>query len=335
MDSLELYSHFTTLTASDADSNAFNVIAITGTLHKLGISSEGYPKFFIKTSTEKPIVPNTVLELLSVEYNLQCTVVEEDGIRQDELFSIITLQSSEEKLQKYFVEIVLLMIGNLQQMPTCRELSLEVENLISIFMALSSASRKTVQGLWAELLVIERSSYPETLINAWHSSPDSKFDFTLGRDKIEVKSTAKDTRVHHFSLDQLNPSPNSKLLIASTIVRESGEAQQGLCIRDLYMRICSRVIAVNARLKLNSVMAKTIGKDYAKLDSEFFDYVTASDTLAFYNSQTIPHIDKATVPEFVSGVEFDSDLSHLEDVLHDGSNFDIQSSPLYKSIFNL
>ena len=82
-------------------------------------------------------------------------------------------------------------------------------------------------------------------------------------------------------------------------------------------------------------MAKTIGKDYAKLDSEFFDYVTASDTLAFYNSQTIPPIDKATVPEFVSGVEFDSDLSHLEDVLHDGSNFDIQSSPLYKSIFNL
>ena len=124
-------------------------------------------------------------------------------------------------------------------------------------------------------------------------------------------------------------------MIASTIVRESGEAQQGLCIRDLYMRICSRVTAVNARLKLNSVMAKTIGKDYAKLDSEFFDYVTASDTLAFYNSQTIPHIDKATVPEFVSGVEFDSDLSHLEDVLHDGSNFDIQSSPLYKSIFNL
>ena len=333
MDSLELYSHFKSLKANDIDSQAFNVVAITETLHKLGISQEGYPKFFIKTSTEKPIVPNTVLELLSIEYNLHCTVVEEDGNRQEELFSIITLQSSEEKLQKYFVEIVLLMIENLKEMPTCRELSYEVENLLSIFTALSSVSRKTVQGLWAELLVIERSLYPETLINAWHASPDSKFDFTLGRDKIEVKSTSKDARVHHFSLDQLNPSQNSNLLIASTIVRESGEAQQGLSIRDLYQRICGRVTAVNARLKLNSVMAKTIGKDYAKLDSEFFDYVTASDTLLFYNARAIPHIDKAIVPEFVSGVEFDSDLTHLEDILHDDLNLDIQNSPLYKSIF--
>lgn len=334
MDHTELYSKFKTLTVGPTESLAYNVISITDTQHKLGVSAEGYPKFFVKTSTEKPMVPNTILELLTVEYNLQCTVVEDDSIKQEDVFSIITLQSPEEKLQKYFIEIVLMMLENLPAVPTGRELSIEVENLISIFMALTSAAKKTVQGLWAELLVIERSKYPETLINAWHSSPDSKYDFTLGRDKIEVKSTSKENRIHHFSLDQLNPSTNSRLLIASAIVRESGEGSTGLSIRDLFDRICTRVTAINTRLKLNSVMAKTIGKDYSKLDSEFFDYITASDTLLFYNSADVPHINKDDIPDFVSSVEFNSDLTHLDDVLHSSSGFDIESSPLFRSIFN-
>lgn len=333
MNHTELYSKFKTLTACSVESLAYNVFSISDTQHKLGVSNEGYPKFFVKTSIEKPMVPSTILELLTVEYNLQCTVVEEDSIKQEDIFSIITLQSPEEKLQKYFIEIVLMMLENLPAIPTRRELSIEVENLISIFMALTSAARKTVQGLWTELLVIERSKYPETLINAWHSSPDSKYDFTLGRDKIEVKSTSKENRVHHFSLDQLNPTANSRLLIASAFVRESGEGQTGLSIRDLFDRICTRVTAVNTRLKLNSVIAKTIGKDYSKLDSEFFDYITASDTLLFYDSTEVPHISKADVPDFVSSVEFNSDLTHLDDILHSSIGFDVESSPLFRSLF--
>ena len=64
-------------------------------------------------------------------------------------------------------------------------------------------------------------------IRSYYDSPAAKYDFTLGRDKIEVKSTSSEERIHHFSLDQLNPSPNSRLLIASVIVRESGQGNGG------------------------------------------------------------------------------------------------------------
>jgi len=187
--------------------------------------------------------------------------------------------------------------------------------------------------LWAELLVIERSLHPETLINVWHNSPTAKYDFTMGRDKIEVKSTSAEERIHHFSLDQLNPSPNSRLLIASVIVRESGQGLGGLSVRNLYERICTRVTVVNARLQLYSVMAETIGSDLAKLENTFFDYTEASDTLAFFNAADVPHIDKDTVPPFVSEVKFTSNLSHLIDIQNADSEFDRSNSPLYKSLF--
>lgn len=81
-------------------------------------------------------------------------------------------------------------------------------------------------------------------------------------------------------------------------------------------------------------MAKTIGKDLRKLDSEFFDYTTACDTLLFYDARNIPRINKDHVPEFVTGVKFDSDLTHISDILSPDSDFDINGSTLYKSLIS-
>ena len=333
MEDNPIYIQFKSLTKGTTDKEAFDVITLPGMPHKLGVSSEGFPKFFVSTNSSISATQNIIREMLSVEYDLSCSIVENGEVMQDNNFSIITLRTLETALQAYFIDIFIMMLQKIPREPSKRELSVEVENLITIFSALSKPPRQQVQGLWAELLVIEKSLHPEMLINAWHNSPTAKYDFTMGRDKIEVKSTAAEERIHHFSLDQLNPSPNSRLLIASVIVRESGQSTGGLSIRNLYDRICSRVSAVNARLQLYSVMAETIGNNLAKVDNTFFDYVEASDTLAFYNADNVPHIDKDTVPQFVSEVKFNSDLSHLRNIQQDEPAFDRSKSPLYKSLF--
>lgn len=328
-----LYTQFKSLTKSNESTNAFNVISLPNSKHKLGVSDEGFPKFFVFTNDSATSSNNIVRELLSVEYNQPCTIVEDGGISQSNVFSIITLRATEEPLQSYFIEIFSMMLSNLPETPSRRELSVEVENLISIFSALRKKPVKEIQGVWAELLVIERSLHPETLISAWHNQPNAKFDFTMGRDKIEVKSTSSEDRKHHFALDQLNPSINSRLLIASVIVRESAECTGGLSVKGLYKKICSRVSAVNLQLKLYSTLATAIGSDYKNWDSVFFDYVEASDTLAFYNVDDIPRILKSDVPEFVTEVKFCSDLSHLIDIKDSHSNFDRSDSVLFKSLF--
>ena len=328
-----LYTQFKSLTKSNESTNAFNVISLPNSKHKLGVSDEGFPKFFVFTNDSATSSNNIVRELLSVEYNQPCTIVEDGGISQSNVFSIITLRATEEPLQSYFIEIFSMMLSNLPETPSRRELSVEVENLISIFSALRKKPVKEIQGVWAEMLVIERSLHPEILISAWHNQPNAKFDFTMGRDKIEVKSTSSEDRKHHFALDQLNPSINSRLLIASVIVRESAECTGGLSVKGLYKKICRRVSAVNLQLKLYSTLATAIGSDYKNWDSVFFDYVEASDTLAFYNVDDIPRILKSDVPEFVTEVKFCSDLSHLIDIKDSHSNFDRSDSVLFKSLF--
>ena len=72
-----------------------------------------------------------------------------------------------------------------------KDLKIEIEKLINLFTKFSKPALKTIQGLWAELLIIEQSKNPDYLIQSWHSSTTDKYDFNDGIDKIEVKSTFK------------------------------------------------------------------------------------------------------------------------------------------------
>lgn len=332
MEIKQIINEFHSLESTTYKDNTYNVISLFNLSHKLGASKEHYPMFFIGTNDAPNNIPNTIRELLSVEYDMECTINEVNGNSLLRKFAIITLRSSDEYLQSYFIEIFTMMLMKMPQQPSKQELSIEVERLVTIFSALTATPRKKIQGLWAELLVIERSLDPQALINAWHSIPSSKYDFTLGRDKIEVKSTSSEERVHRFSLDQLNPSPNSRLLIASVTVRESGKSLNGLSVRDLYDRICNRLQNLEAKIRLYTIIAQTLGNNINKIDSLFFDYITASDTLAFYDYQMIPRILKKDVPPNISEVKFVCNLTKLKDITASNS-FDKNESKLFNSLF--
>lgn len=327
----DIIKRFREITAS-ANSGVVNVIDIDGSPHKLGLSAKGYPMFFVVTSENQFPTHNIEREFLSVQFDLPCTIVLENQDKRDNKFTIITLKNENIDLQNSFIEIFILMLHKLAPDTTKRNLSIELENLITIFSALSLPPKKKVQGLWAELLVIEQSSNPELILSFWHTEPNSKYDFSNGRDKIEVKSTSSEERLHRFSLDQLNPSANSKLLVASTIVRECAQSETGLSVFDLYNRIIERVSDNEMRLHCYTIIAETLGDSLTKAKKVFFDYVEASDSLAFFNSSSVPKIDKFTIPENVTDVKFMSNITHVTPMSRKNDSELIDSSNLFNSV---
>lgn len=332
IDFKQIFSKFCSLESIVGDDNTYNVISLPELKHKLGISKEHYPMFFVATKSTQDNIPNTIRELLSVEYDIECVIKETTSSSLISNFAIITLRTSDIHLQSYFIEIFLMTLEKMPQQPSKQELSIEVERLVIIFSALTSAPRKKIQGLWAELLVIEHSKEPNILINAWHSSASSKYDFTLGKDKIEVKSTSSEERIHRFSLDQLNPSPSSRLLIASMMVRESGKCDQGLSIKGLYDKICKRLTNTEDKIRLYTIIAQTLGNSINKIDSVQFDYISALETLAFYDYKLIPKIQKNDVPAAVSEVKFVCNITKIDDINSPDSSFDRSDSSLFNSI---
>lgn len=333
MQKLELFNAFKALNHTDKDDKDFPVLPLNETNHKLGVSKEGYPMLFICTSDSSYAAPIPLLDMLSVEYNASCTFIDDTNISFPHHYTIITLHSLDELLQEEFLDLILMIVSRISGTPSKREISIEVENLISIFSALTCPPRKKIQGLWGELLVIEQSFLPETLINAWHSELSAKYDFTMGRDKIEVKTTSSETREHHFSLDQLSPSAHSRVVVASMIVRNSAQGSGGLSIDDLYIKICDKVASVDAKMRLMQIVSETIGSDFHCLKEVCFDYIEACDSLRFYNAQDVPRIPKDSVQPGVSSVGFTSNLTGIVDIQSSESSFERGESPLYKSLF--
>jgi hypothetical protein len=204
---------------------------------------------------------------------------------------------------------------------------MEIQKITELFSRFNRPPRKSIQGIWAELFIIEQSKNPDYLIQSWHSSPEDKFDFNDGQDKIEIKSTAKLSRIHRFSLEQLNPNKNSELLITSIFVIQTGK---GMSIFNLIDSICKRVQSLELQLRLNEIVSQTLGNDLEKAFDTYFDYQQALDTIAYFDYKVIPTIFNMDLPNEVSNVHFDCDISNITPI--ENNFFNSSRSSLFKSL---
>lgn len=283
--------------------------------HRVGCSNENYPMLFIECG-DKECLSDIKLSLFRVLFNRKCSLADiETKKMSNRDFAIIQMRSDNQELIKYFFQVISIVLQRLPKYPKVGILKEEISKVIEIFTKTPSFSKEIVRGLWAELLVIERSSNPEYLIKAWHDEPEDRYDFNDSEDKIEVKSAIGDNRSHIFSLEQLTPGNCSNLLIASVLVLSTGI---GKTIFDLMDMVSHRIHDIDCELKLSEIVLKTIGFYSEECKEMHFDYTYAVESLKFYNSYVIPSINPDCVPKAVSSVHFRSDLSEIPSIEETG-----------------
>lgn len=322
----KLYSLYKMTLDSDVEDNSYRVVSIEDMPHRVGCSNEGYPMLFIECSNNEHL-SDIKLSLFRVLFNRHCSIVDIEHktfIEKD--YSIIQMISDDQDLIKYFFQVVYIVLRRLPAHPKVKTLKEEISKVIEIFTTPPKFSKEVVRGLWAELLVIERSTNPEYLVKAWHEEPEERYDFNDSVDKLEVKSTSGDQRTHIFSLEQLNPNNSSNLIIASVFVNQTGI---GKTIFDLMNTISIRLKDMDCSLKMTEIVLKTIGSHIDECHNMHFDYTFAKDTLLFFDSKVIPSIDKNSIPPAVSAVHFRSDLTNVQSISETGYDED---SMLFKCL---
>jgi hypothetical protein len=322
----QLYNLYQKTLKSEIDDNSFRALSMEFLPHRVGCSNEGFPMLFIECC-DKDHLSDIKLSMFRVLFNRKCSLADIDNKNVAEKdYSIIQMVSDDQDLIKYFFQVITIVLKRIPINPKVKTLKEEISKVIEIFTVPPKFSKEVVRGLWAELLVIERSSNPEYLVRAWHEEPEDRYDFNDSIDKIEVKSTSGDQRSHLFSLEQLNPNDSSNLIIASVFVNPSGIGKN---IFDLMDMISPRLKDTDCSLKLSEIVLKTIGLHLEECRNLHFDYNFASDTLTYYDSKVIPSIDKNSIPSTVSAVHFRSDMSDVPSISVTG--FD-ENSILFKSL---
>lgn len=295
------------------NSKLFNATALNDfPFAKIGVNYFGFPVILISSKFDQTHLSqkNIKLKYIELTHNLECKV-SENGKSKIDNYSVIIFKSNEETLQNYFLGIAQSLLNSLSKKPTQKEVFETFKNFIEIFRYLTEIPTKTIQGLWAELMLIEQSKNPETLINYWHNIPEEKFDFNADSQKIEVKSSSNLERVHIFTAEQLNPPNDSQVLIASIFTKQ---VSNGINVLDLLDKIDNRIKEIELKVKIYRIVSRTLGNTFEQTTKIKYDYDLAKNSLRFYKHQDISKVERINIPERVSEVKFKSDLTKINPI---------------------
>jgi hypothetical protein len=311
---MNLIDLFDTLSAPENDSKVFNAIPIPEYPNfRIAIDYEGNAVLLLSVSKRiKDLsLKNFRLKYLQLEQNLECKIYENDSFKL-QIFTVVTFRCSDRNLQGYFLRISETLVKAIGQCPTQQQVIDSLKKFVEVFKALSDSPTNTVNGLWAELFLVENSSNPKVLINYWHNLPEEKFDFNAGIERIEVKSSSNFERKHIFSAEQLNPPSDTQVLIASIFLKQHSS---GTNIQKLIENISEKVdYDYEITDKLNTIVFRTLGSSLEHSIGIKFDYEIARQSLQFYRHQDIDKIEKIHIPENVSEVKYKSDLTNLRSI---------------------
>jgi hypothetical protein len=221
-------------------------------------------------------------------------------------FLVLRCRDADDEVGAQFLELVDGLIAYLGERPSSDDIDLAVRDLVELFRSMSNPSRRTIAGLWAELLMLVDSANLEIAAAAWHSEPDEQHDFVMGNERIEIKSTTTIVREHEVSLSQL-VVPMGGLGLLVSIMLEPQDV--GVSAADLLDEALSRLpTRSEERRRLRAVVAATLGDDWREADRVRFDISRARSSRRVYDASTIPSVDPRLPPQ-VRSVRFVVDLS--------------------------
>lgn len=188
--------------------------------------------------------------------------------------------------------------------------------LFSSISALFDKERKVseieLQGLFAELYtIIYFSEKSCDLSRFWQSRNMMKFDFSISEKKrLEIKSTLKPSRTHHFKHDQLL-SELYDIRIISFMLRKS---DFGITLEDL-------IDTIREKYPDNYALLMHIETAIAYADKDMlrgikYDELYLKDSMRCFDAKDIPHFNEKT-PDGVFNAEYDCCLDNSTTVSED------------------
>lgn len=277
--------------------------------HRLARDVQGAPIIMIAVprgrAQSRPVPIK--LEHLSIQHDVECRITGLDGVVEEGQFTVIACLGTDHALHSYFLRVLEPIITLLGPNPTRSDITRAVFNLVELFRVMAAAPLKSVQGLWAEVFLIGRAADPALLLAAWHNTPEDRYDFSSGDQRIEVKAAAGRVRRHRFSLEQLQPPMGTTALVASLFVERAGA---GTSLAELIEKVRYQIgDNLDLLMALDRIVGMTLGNSWRQAMDERFDYELAIHSLAFFDAANVPSI-ASELPAEVSAVHFISDLSN-------------------------
>jgi len=236
-------------------------------------------------------------------FNAMCDVAV-DGVHSETTMNVLTCLSDDENEILAFIRLTLAFVGGSDEQSPKRMHEL-FTSLTNLFASIHKANQIELQGFFGELYAIRYFyQFGLNLSDFWQKKEKMKFDISISsQKKIEIKTTTKDLRIHHFRHEQLL-SDLYDICVISIMLRVD---DQGLSLLDLVSDV-QKISASNFET-LIYIENFIRNIDDAELGSMRFDEGYLDRNLHVYKTESIPRFEDEQ-PRGVSKAEYDSDLTN-------------------------
>lgn len=268
----------------------------------VGIDSNGIVTVAVQSSNRRQGSTARRTALISVECNMNMTYTL-DGESYEDVFHLVKFYSHDKKEIELFLETSMLLISRGDA--TKDSILITFQTLVKFFEDKEEPSDNELTGLYAELFTICFFDKDLSLGNFWQSKDRLKYDFSISDAlKVEVKSTIKSNRIHHFRHDQLN-SDLYKIFVISYLLQHD---DNGLSLLELINK-CKPLLDndQNKVMRLNKVQKNV---DSRRLESISFEEKLTINNMRIFRAEDIPKF-KGPKPDGLTNAEYDCDLDGI------------------------
>jgi hypothetical protein len=267
-----------------------------------GKSYEGFYSFGKKVDNQSilPIIQDTKFLSLYINGVFQIG----DGTEKN--LSVVSLKSDDKKLIETFIRLSISIIPEISDKKF-------YDYFLSLKEIFSNSVQKTeteLQGLYTELYTVKYlyENLQLDLSSFYQSQDKMKFDYSISDiKKIEIKSTQKSERIHHFRQEQVNTLMYD-IIVFSYLLRKD---DKGLSLYDL-IEYCKNKFANNFPFitHIEKFIYKTPDSELQNLK---FNEQFIINNLRFINANQIPKVEQ-TSGNGVFNIEFDSNLEKIKSI---------------------
>ena len=219
--------------------------------------------------------------------------------------SLLVLRQIKPEYIDTFLRICISMIDDLNE----EKLLKHFLELKALFSNEKIISKTELEGIFGELfaMYILKTEHNKDISIYYQREDRRKFDFNISdKKKIEIKTTLKPQRVHHFLHQQLDASKYDVKIISIMLQKDDA----GMSLLDLINR-CKKLFSYFFSIILHlELMTKDIDED--ELESIRFNYYYAKENMKIFDVNKIPRIKEKNV-DGVFNVEYDVDLTNTSD----------------------
>ncbi len=310
MNSLQLSDLLTRLVQSPSG-HAYTLIAISP--HSdvwLAADVSGRPSLFIKCQNAS-IEPSMRTSHVSIHLGQSYAVAEIGGQKRIERFDALRCEATSRRDIDAFIMLAEAFLSRFPREQVDRsKLVGFFRSMVRLFSTSQAADlQRARQGLWGELFMMKTVRGTSFWAQSWHSESLRKFDYSVPRRHVEVKTSVGDERIHLFSHRQIFAMEGEEILIASILLRPE---DAGLSLRDLIIEARRSLRGTEEYFKLEEA-ARQAGMEALDESGPAFDEVQAAKSLSWYRASDAPHF---TMPEppGVSQTHYRVDLSNAPQV---------------------